>query len=406
MSNVPRDQHSRRNWGVDDSETHILHVDMDSFFAQVEILENPNLRGRPVIVGGSSSRSVVTSATYEARARGVHAGMPTARAIALCPDAHIVSSGRGVYRRYSDRVMEILQNVTPAFEQISIDEAFLDVSGAHRRLGSSTQIGEQIREHIRRATGLPASVGIAQVKSVAKIASAYAKPDGLLLIPAEKTLDFLHGLPVGALWGVGRKSEKILRREGVDTIGTLAHAPVLRLSKLLGHAQAHHLHQLAWGEDARRVEPRETEKSVGTETTFDADIFDREVIERYLLGAAHQCAQRLRTKNMVAWTVAIKVRSASFDTVTRSQTLSVPTDVGRDIAHSAQALFSHLAMPRGGVRLVGVRAESLQHRREGIAVAMDDDGRPRATEQAMDEIVRRFGDAAVTPARLLDSSSS
>ena len=234
MSNAPRDARAKRDWGSDDSATPILHVDMDSFFAQVEMREDPSLVGRPIIVGGTSGRGVVTSATYEARALGVRAGMPTSRARALCPGAAFIPGNHGLYQRYSRQVMAILATVTPVLEQVSIDEAFLDVSGARRRLGSPTQIARLVRARIREAVGLPASIGIAATKSVAKIASSHAKPDGLLLIPQAATVDFLHGLPVGALWGVGGKTAAILDREGIDTIGDLANAPLTRPTKLLG----------------------------------------------------------------------------------------------------------------------------------------------------------------------------
>ncbi|MGP1497794.1 MAG: Y-family DNA polymerase, partial [Schaalia odontolytica] len=197
MSNAPRDARAKRDWGSDDSATPILHVDMDSFYAQVEMREDPTLVGRPIIVGGTSGRGVVTSATYEARALGVRAGMPTSRARALCPSAALIPGNFAAYQRYSREVMGILATVTPDLEQVSIDEAFLDVSGARRRLGSPLEIATLIRSRIRESVGLPASVGIASTKSVAKIASSHAKPDGLLLIPHDATVDFLHGLPVG-----------------------------------------------------------------------------------------------------------------------------------------------------------------------------------------------------------------
>ena len=239
MSNAPRDARAKRDWGSDDSATPILHVDMDSFFAQVEMREDPSLIGRPIVVGGTSGRGVVTSATYEARALGVRAGMPTSRARALCPTAAFIPGNHALYSHYSRQVMDILATITPALEQVSIDEAFLDVRGARRRLGTPTHIARLIRTRIREQVGLPASVGIASTKSVAKIASSHAKPDGLLLIPASATIEFLHGLPVGALWGVGGRTGAILDREGIDTIGDLAHTPLTRLTKLLGVASAH-----------------------------------------------------------------------------------------------------------------------------------------------------------------------
>ena len=400
MSNAPRDSRAKRDWGSDDSATPILHVDMDSFFAQVEMREDPSLVGRPIIVGGTSGRGVVTSATYEARALGVRAGMPTSRARALCPTAAFIP-GSHLYRRYSRQVMEILATVTPDLEQVSIDEAFLDVSGARRRLGTPTRIARLIRARIRESVGLPASVGIAATKSVAKIASSHAKPDGLLLIPAPATVDFLHGLPVGALWGVGGRTGAILDREGIDTIGDLAHAPVARLSKLLGVAAAHHLHDLAWGIDPRPVTASRPEKSVGMERTFEEDVRSRELIEEFILAAAHDCARRLRAGGVVGWTVGIKMRGADFHTITRSVSLVAPTDTGRDIARAAQSLFAREDMPIGGVRLFGVRVEGLQSRSGGVAVTLDRDERPAASERAMDQIRSKFGAGALAPATLL-----
>jgi DNA polymerase-4 len=377
---------------------------MDSFFASVELAEDPSLAGRPLVVGGRGTRGVVTSATYEARAAGVHAGMPTGRARALCPTARFVPVRHGVYGEYSRRVMAILGEVTPLVEQVSIDEAFLDVSGSRLRLGPPVRIGRELRRRIRAEVGLPASVGIAATKGVAKIASSHAKPDGLLLVPAGATVDFLHGLPVGALWGVGGRTGQVLEREGIDTVGDLARADVGRLTRLFGPALAHHLHDQAWGIDPRRVTPGRAEKSVGTESTFDVNVSDRAQIEQFILGAAHQCARRLRASGLVAWTVGIKVRDADFHTVTRSTTLAAPTDVGREIARAAAALFAREPMPTGGVRLFGVRAENLQTRAGGIAVTLDDDRRPLAAERAMDAVVSRFGGGAIRPASLLGES--
>lgn len=406
MSNAPRDARARRDWGRDDSGTDILHVDMDSFFAQVEMLEDPSLRGHPLIVGGTGPRGVVTSATYEVRARGVHAGMPTSRARALCPEALVVASSRGLYSVYSRRVMGVLASVTPVLEQISVDEAFLDVSGSRLRLGSPTVIGHDLRLRIREEIGLPASVGIAATKSVAKIASSHAKPDGLLLIPASATTDFLHGLPVGALWGVGGRTQEVLEREGIETIGDLAHTPVARLHRLIGQAAAHHLHDLSWGIDTRRVVAGREEKSVGTETTFPEDVSDRGLLERYVLEASHQCARRLREGDLVAHTVTLKLRGADFTTFTRSRTLTAPTDTGRDIARAAGELLAKESLPPGGVRLLGVRAENLRRRSEGVEVPLDEDARPGRTERAMDRVAQRFGADALRPASLLDGKDT
>ncbi len=327
--------------------------------------------------------------------------MPTSRARALCPHAAFVPGSHALYRRYSQEVMGILATITPALEQVSIDEAFLDVSGARRRLGSPLEIATLIRMRIRDSVGLPASVGIASTKSVAKIASSHAKPDGLLLIPHEATVEFLHGLPVGALWGVGGRTGAILDREGIDTIGDLAHASLARLTKLLGLASAHHLHDLAWGIDPRPVAPARAEKSVGMERTFEEDVRSRAQIEEFILAASHDCARRLRAGGVVGWTIGIKMRGADFHTITRSVSLVAPTDTGRDIARAARELFAREDMPIGGVRLFGVRVEGLQSRSGGVAVTLDRDERPAASERAMDQIRTKFGVGALAPATLL-----
>ncbi len=350
MSNAPRDARAKRDWGSDDSATPILHVDMDSFFAQVEMREDPSLIGRPIVVGGTSGRGVVTSATYEARALGVRAGMPTSRARALCPTAAFIPGNHALYRHYSHQVMGILATITPALEQVSIDEAFLDVAGSRRRLGSPT--------HIAR-------------------------------------------LPVGALWGVGGRTGAILDREGIDTIGDLAHTPITRLTKLLGVASAHHLHDLSWGIDPRAVSTSRPEKSVGMERTFEDDVRSRTQIEQFILAASHDCARRLRSGGVVGWTVGIKMRGADFHTITRSISLVAPTDTGRDIARAAQSLFAREDMPIGGVRLFGVRVEGLQSRSDGVAVTLDRDEKPAASERAMDQIRSKFGAGALAPATLL-----
>lgn len=405
MSNAPRDSRHKRFWGDDDSQTHILHIDMDSFFAQVEIQEDPSLVGKAVIVGGSGNRGVVTSATYEARGMGVRAGMPIARARALCPTATLIPGHFELYREYSKRVMTIIGRVSPLVEQLSVDEAFVDVKGARRRLGRPTHIASMLRAQIREETGLPASVGIAATKSVAKIASSNAKPDGMLLIPADATIDFLHGLPVGALWGVGAKSGQVLEREGIITIGDLARHPLGRLTRVLGGSTAHHLHNLAWGIDPRPVSVTREEKSVGMERTFEADICDREVLERFITKAAHECALRLRQGQWLCRQVAIKMRSTDFSTITRQQRLSVPTDLGREIAKTALDLFHRETLPSGGVRLFGVRAEGLIAREDGFEVALDQDERPEAAERVMDQIRGKYGAGAISIASLLDENT-
>lgn len=401
MSETPKNPKAKRHWGDDDSQTNIVHIDMDSFYAQVELQLHPQLRGRPVIVAGNSARGVVTSATYEARALGVRAGMPTAQARSLVPGAAIVGSHHRVYQEFSSRVMDVISRVSPVVEQISIDEAFIDVSGSRRRLGRPVEIAQDLRRAIRKQTGLPASVGISGVKSVAKIASAHAKPDGLLLIPRHRTIDFLHSLPVGSLWGVGPTMQEKLRTAGVDTVAELAHLPLDRLTRLVGHANAHHVHQLAWGIDPRPVAPRQQEKSISTERTFERDLREARDIEAFILEASHECAARLRSLDSMAWTVAIKVRDTERKTVTRSVTLAAPTDQGHTIAREAKGLIRSYGVPRGGVRLLGVRVEGLHRRSDGVPMALDEDEHSGEAEKAMDAIHARFGRGALKPATLV-----
>ncbi len=388
--------------GADMEQASILHVDMDSFFASVEVQERPELRGLPVIVGGSGARGVVTAATYEARAFGIRAGMPIGRARSACPHGVYLPSRHDLYREYSKLVMNVLREITPAVEQISIDEAFLDATGARLRIGTPVEVAELVRRRLREEVGLPASVGIASTKSVAKIASARAKPDGLLLVRHEETLDFLHPLPIGALWGVGRKTEEILRVRGIETIGDLAHHPLSELQSWLGVGQAGGLHDLAWGRDDRAVGPRQREKSISTERTFQTNVTSLDQLHAFLIGASHDCARRLRHADLKAWTVVMKLRDGNFETITRSRTLLAPTDVGREIAQAAVALAESVRFPRGGVRLAGVGVSSLVSQDEGVPTLLDDDPRPRATELVMDAAHTRFGANALRPASLLD----
>lgn len=401
MSKTPRSTAARLGLGDDDSATPILHLDMDCFFASVEIREDPSLRGSAVIVGGLGNRGVVTSATYQARASGVRAGQPIREARARCPDAVFLQGRHSLYSEYSRQVMAILSKTTPAVEQVSIDEAFLDVAGATRRLGSPLRIAEGLRARIREELGLPSSVGIASTKSVAKIASGQAKPDGVLLIPADETTHFLHRLPIGALWGVGRRTEEILTSRGIDTVGDLTRTDHTQLRRMVGDASAHHLRELAWGKDPREVGPRAREKSVSTETTFDSDIRERRVLRTFVLQASHQCARRLRAARLVGWTVSIKLRSADFSTITRSRTLTAPTDVGRVIAQAAISLLDKEKLPARGVRLMGVAVSSLLAEDQGIPTLLDEDPKDRETERVMDQAGQRFGPGALVPATLL-----
>lgn len=388
---------------MNDTGCHILHADMDAFYASVEIRDRPELKGKPVVVGGQGARGVVLSATYEARAFGVRSAMPVTRARRLCPEAVFVSPRHELYGQVSREVMAVFRGVTPEVEPLSLDEAFLDVAGAGRRLGPPAVIGALIREQISQQQGITCSVGVASVKFVAKIASARCKPDGMLVVPAEEVLGFLHPLPASALWGVGDKAEQVLARLGLRTIGDIAHIPLATLRRELGAAAGSNLHDLAWGRDPRRVTPRREEKSVGAEETFQTDVDDPEVIRRELLRLSGRTARALRKAGCVARTLSVKLRLASFKTITRSKTLGEPTDVARDIYAVARALYEGSGLDqRARLRLVGVRASGLRPV-AGHATQLAFGDRPagwREAEQAMDRIARRFGDGAVRPAAL------
>jgi DNA polymerase IV len=387
----------------DDGGCHILHADMDAFYASVELRDRPDLAGQPVVVGGLSARSVVLSATYEARAFGVRSAMPVSRARRLCPQAIFIPPRHREYSEVSKEVMAIFRAVTPDVEPLSLDEAFLNVSGALRRLGGPTRIAELIRAQVSQQQGITCSVGVAPCKFVAKIASARCKPDGLLVVPAAGLLEFLHPLPVSVLWGVGERAEEVLTRLGLRTVGDIAHVPVATLQRELG-AAGEHLWSLAWGRDERRVVPQREEKSVGAEETFPADVDDPEVIRRELLRLSGRTARALRAAGCVARSVSVKLRLASFKTITRSKTLAEPTDVAREIYATAVALYEGSGLDRRArLRLVGVRAAGLRPA-AGAARQIAFDDRPvgwREAERAVDRIARRFGSDAVRPASLV-----
>jgi DNA polymerase-4 len=387
---------------VDDAGCRILHVDMDAFYVSVEVQRDPSLRGRPVVVGGIGPRGVVSSASYEARVYGVRSAMPTARARRLCPQAVYLQPDSSRYGEVSAAVMRIFRDVTPLVEPLSLDEAFLDVAGAQRLLGSPSQIGQQIRRRVQAEQQITCSVGVATTKFVAKLASTRCKPDGLQVIPADGVLEFLHPLPVGALWGVGDRTGEQLDRLGLRTVGDLARLPLAVLRRSVGEAQAQHLHALAWGRDPRPVVPDNADKSIGAEETFDVDQTDPETIHRELLRLSERTAARLRSTGQVGRTVVLKVRFADFSTVNRSRTLPSPTDGTQEIYDTARRLYVGLSAPMP-IRLVGVRVEGLG---PVTAVARQpmlgepDRGWTEA-DRAIDEVVRRFGSGAVRPATLV-----
>src|SRR6266702_8387696 len=304
---------------------------MDAFYASVEIRDRPRIAAQPVIVGHTGGRGVVLSANYVARRFGVRSAMPISRAQRLCPHAVFVPPSHGLYSAVSREVMAIFQAVTPEVEPLSLDEAFLDVSGAVRRLGPPAAIGRLIRRQVHDELGITCSVGIASTKFVAKLASVHCKPDGLLVIPADGVLEFLHPLPVSALWGVGERTGRVLAGLGLRTVADIAHAPQAALERGLGRAAGTHLAALAWGRDDRRVVPGMAEKSIGAEETFDVDVDDPDVLRRELLRLSGRTARSLRASGCAARTIVVKLRLADFTTITRSRTLPEPTDVTQQV---------------------------------------------------------------------------
>jgi len=387
----------------------ILHVDLDAFYASVEQLADPSLRGRPVVVGGLGGRGVVAAASYEARRFGIHSAMPMARARRACPDAVFLSPRFDAYTDASRQVMAILRDVTPLVEPLALDEAFLDVGGARRLQGDGPGIGTAIRQRVLGETGLVASVGVATTKLIAKLASDLAKPDGMLVVEPGHELDLLHPLPVERLWGVGPATRDRLARFGIVTIADLASLPADTLVHALGPAAGGQRHELAWNRDDRRVEPHQEAKSVGHEETFPHDVRDRAQLERELVRMGDRVAARLRAAGRVGRTVVLKARYGDFRTVTRSRTLSVATDLASVVSSTAIELLRALDVDQG-LRLIGVSAQQLDAA-TGDAVqeqlSFDDAtaGQPQHErhdlERAVDRVRARFGDDALGPATLV-----
>jgi DNA polymerase IV len=389
----------------------ILHVDMDSFFASVEVLIDPSLAGKPVIVGGAGDRGVVASCNYEARRYGIHSAMPSVRARRLCPHAVFVHGRYDLYSEYSSRIHQVFASFTPLVEGISLDEAFLDVTGSIRLFGAAPDIAWAIKQRIRDELELDCAVGVAASKFIAKLASKAAKPRaslegiepgaGVVVIEDGHEIEFLHPLPVSALWGVGEATEARLRRFGVQTVGDLAQVPVETLERTLGKA-GRHLHELSWARDPRPVEPDQATKSISHEETYAHDHHDHETLRPEAVRMADSVAGRLRHHQLAGRTVSIKVRFHDFATITRSHTLSTPTDVGPVIARVAVELLDQVDVG-SGVRLFGVAVSNLI---EGGArqLSLDDVGDEAAwgdASSAIDLIRERFGDKAVGPAALV-----
>lgn len=398
------------------TSTPILHVDMDAFYASVLLRDRPELRDLPVVVGGGH-RGVVLAANYPARAYGVRSAMTGARARRLCPHAVFLQPDYATFSTVSAAVMAVFRRTTPLVEAISLDEAFLDVSGSLRRLGSPRQIADDLRATIHDEQGITCSVGIAASISVAKLASRLAKPDGVVVVAPEDVPTVLHPLDVGDLYGVGEKTRALLHRLGLRTVGDVAHTPVRTLQRAVGRHLGGHLHELAWGADRREVAPGSTgvfghgarsgeadpERSMGAQETFARDSDDREVVLRRVLGLTAKVTARLRAAGVAGRTVTLTVRFADFTTITRSSTLAEPTDVTQEVYAAAVRLHDALGLRGARIRLVGVRVEGLRPRdlvhRQGV-LGEREHGWSDA-DRAVDRAARRFGDAAVRPASLL-----
>jgi DNA polymerase-4 len=387
----------------------ILHVDMDAFYASVMLRERPELKDKPVVIGGGH-RGVVLAANYPARAFGIRSGMSGAQALRACPHAIRLAPEFAEFETVSRSVMETFRQVTPLVEAYSLDEAFLDVRGSARRLGTPLQIAELIRATIYDEQRITCSVGLAGTVSVAKLASRRAKPDGVLMVPPGRVVEYLHPLDVGELFGVGDKTRSKLHRLGLLTVGDVAAVSLPMLQQMIGRASGAHLHELAWGTDRSRLEPRRSdddpERSMGAEETFSRDTAEVEVISRELLRLSAKVTARMRRAGVAGRTVAIRVRFADFTTVTRSQTLADPTDVTSEVHAAASGLFAVLRGTPGGrarIRLVGVRVEGLRPASEvqrQLVLGQRERGWAEA-DRAVDQAHRRFGKGVVGPATLL-----
>ncbi len=389
----------------------VLHVDMDAFYASVATRDRPDLVDVPVVVGGGS-RGVVLSANYLARHHGVRSAMPMTRARRLCPQAVVIAPDFDTFSSVSSSVIATFRRVTPLVEVLSLDEAFLDVRGSTRRLGSPLQIAEQLRAVVHDEQGITCSVGVAAAPSVAKLGSKRAKPDGVVVVPPDRAAEFLHPLDVGELYGVGEKTRAMLHRLGLVSVGDVARTPVATLRRAVGHHLGDHLHELAWGTDRRPVVARhapgftgggDPDRSMGAQETFGRDTDDREVVVRELLRLAARVGGRMRVAGVAGRTVTLTVRFADFTTITRSRTLPEATDVTVEIHRAATRLYDALGLQRARVRLVGVRVEGLLARERvhhQLQLGEPEHGW-READRAVDRAVRRFGSAAVRPASLL-----
>jgi len=384
-------------------ESTILHVDMDAFFASVTERDHPELKGKAVVIG-AGVRGVVTSANYEARKFGIKAAMPVGRAQRLAPHAIFIPPDHKRYSEVSEHVMEIFHSFTPLVEPISLDEAFLDVTKAKRLLGDGRAIATAIRAKVEAQEGITCSVGIASSKFIAKLASQRCKPNGILEIPDERVLTFLHPLPVSALWGVGPKTNEALERLGLHTVGDIAQTPEQTLIRALGQAAGQSLYELAWGRDDRDVIPEEPDKSISAAETFDRDIDDPEIIAKEILRMCERASSRMRERSLFAKTITLKIRFADFTTINRSKTLPLPIDTTHEIYEIAKGLYEALSIGRARIRLVGVNLDNLHTDSHEQLILGARESSWRELQGGIDAAKARFGSDSVRPGRLIDES--
>ena len=382
----------------------VLHVDMDAFYAAVEIREDPSLAGKPVIVGHRGRRGVVSTCSYEARRFGVRSAMPSVTAERLCPDAVWLPGRMGLYGEVSRRIRRLLDDLSPVVEPLSIDEAFVDLTGLARDLAHGAALGAALKERIRESERLSASAGVAPNKFLAKFASDLEKPDGLVVLRHEDVPVRLWPMPAGRLWGVGPKTAERLRLGGIRTVGDVARVPLPALTALVGEDGAAHLHELAHGRDDRAVVPDRDAKSISEERTYGEDLLDPDTIDRQLLARSEGVARNLRRDGLVARTVQLKVRAGDFTTWTRASTLPNPTDLADVILREARRLLrERIDLGGRGVRLLGVGVSGLERPGTSPAPLFEDPDTSRLRRLAVveDAVKDRLGEDAVTRARLL-----
>lgn len=375
-----------------------MHVDMDAFYASIEQRDHEEYRGRPVIVGGLSSRGVVATASYEARKFGVHSAMSMAEAKQRCPQGIFVCGDHKLYHAVSQQIFSIFMDFSPEVEPLSLDEAFMDVSGMEKLVSDWQSYAQTLKDRIKDEVGLVASVGIATNKFLAKLASDLKKPDGLVIIRPEEVKSLLRDLPLRALWGVGRKTSQQLESLGFRTVGQIAAADPGLLFKQLGTI-AYRLVELANGCDKRVVAPDRAAQSIGNEITFEHDLLTRGQVEKKLLALAEKVGWRLRLSGTLARTITIKIRSASFLTITRSHTLPLPTYFDEDIYKTAIDLYRSAAVTEK-IRLLGITASQLVINEQGNL--FDDDAKKKALYRTMDDLKERFGEKIITKAKLIE----